>query len=195
MSICSTAIPLPVLRGMKLLAPSIDRVCKVVLSALDEENRASMHADVDMDGTALGVLKKRGASYCEEMQSLQGALSVQDNVYQGMFKCGDQAVAARKRARKDLKKAIETKQKPRVITELKANEDKCYENICQFVEWCRIAKAAKDTLQKRYEEEERALADVDNDIRKLEVLQNSSTPTADTRSSDVQAFMVFLSTT
>ena len=102
---------------------------------------------------------------------------------------------ARKRARKELKKAIETKQKPRVIKDLTAKEDKCYQNIRQFIEWCRIAKTAKDTLQRRYKEEERALADVDNDIEKLQELQNSSTPTADSRSSNVQAFMLFLSTT
>ena len=88
-SITSTTIPLPVTRGMKLLAPSIDRVCKVVLAALEEENRASMRAHVDMDGNALGVLKKRKASYCEELQRLQGALSLQDDVFQGMFKCGN----------------------------------------------------------------------------------------------------------
>jgi hypothetical protein len=193
--ITSTGIPMPVRQGMKLLAPSIQRLCNVVLAALEEENQATVLAVGDLDATRLGLLKKRRACCSEELQRLHRALSLQEDVFNGMFKCGEQAVGARKRAKRELKQALQANQKPEVIENLTASEEKCFRNIKQFIEWCTIAKKAKDLLQSRYNEEELALADVDKDIEELQVLHDSRTPTADTRCSDVQAFMLFMCST
>lgn len=190
--VTSAAIPVPVRRGMKLLAPSIIRLCNVVLAGLEEEDRATVNAIEDLHPTTLGALKKRRACCMEELGRLQNALSLQDDVFNGMFKCGDQAVGARKKAKRELKEAQQANKKAEVIENLVANEEKAYRNIRQFVQWCTIAKKANDTLETRCNDEEMALAALENDIQDLEVLDDSGTRNVDSRSSDVEAFMRFV---
>lgn len=189
----SAGIPLPVFRGMKLLAPSIFRLCNVVLSALEEEDVATVNAVEDLRATTLGMLKNRRACSIEELERLHSALSLQEDIFNGMFKCGEEAVAGRKKAKTELKEAVEANRKASVIENLTANEENSYRNIRQFVQWCTIAKKAKDNLQTRCNEEEMALSEVENDIQEVEALHVSGTRTADSRSSDVEAFMLFVS--
>ena len=190
--VISAGIPIPVRRGMKLLAPSILRLCNVVLTALEDEDRTTVNAVQDLCATTLGVLQNRRAYCIEELQRLKRALSFQETVYNGLFKCEDEAVGARKKARRELKEALQAKQKAAVIENLTANEEKSYRTIWQFVDWYTIAKKAKEDLQCRYKDEEMALADVDNDIEELKVLDDLGTRTADSRTSNVEAFMVFV---
>lgn len=190
---CTTAgIPMPVRRGMGLLAPSIARLCNVVLAALEEEGRATANAPEDVCSTTLGVLQRRRATYSEELDCLDSALSLQEDVYNGLFKCREDAVTLRKRVKKGVKEALQKNLKPAVVDNLKATEEKCRKNIQQFVEWIKVAMNAKEVLQGRYNEEEVHLAQVEKDIQVVEVVHDPGSRTLDSRISYVDAFMRFV---
>jgi glycine cleavage system regulatory protein len=63
-----------------------------------------------------------------------------------MFKCGEQALRARKRATKELKVAVDGNYSAEIVASLTAIEDKCLINVQQLVQWCTIAKTTKNML-------------------------------------------------
>jgi hypothetical protein len=163
-------------RGMKLMAPSVRRLCLAVKAEVAEENVASKIAIIDWHTTRLGALQKRKISYTEEIQRLESALSLQESIYNGMFKCGSQAYGSRKKAKKELNEAIEDNCTAEELAHLTANKYRCFKNVRQHVEWCTTAKKAKDLLQARIKKEVQAAKEVDIDIESLQLPHATRTP-------------------
>jgi hypothetical protein len=192
-NVCAT-ISMAVKRGMKLLVPSIRRLCLAVKAEVAEENVASKIAVIDWHTTRLGALQKRKISCTEEIERLDSALSLQESIYCGMFKCGLQAYGSRKKAKKELNEAIEGNCTAEELAHLTANEYRCFKNVRQHVEWCTTAKKAKDLLQARIKQEVQAAKEVDIEIENLHLPHATMTPAPDIRSGDVEAFMEFMCT-
>jgi hypothetical protein len=132
-----------------------------------EESLASAVPVTSIQAGTLGELQKQKIRCKEEVLQLETAMTIQIQMYDGLFKCGARAVGAYKRARKELQKVKRTGCSDVEFAKLATNEAKCITNVRQLAECCKTSAKAMALLETRYNLEVEVCKKVDIEIAEL----------------------------
>jgi hypothetical protein len=107
-------------------------------------------AVIDVLANRLNDLQNCKKSCKEEVACIESAMTLQAEVFDGLFKCGAQAFGAHKRKKKELQKVKDGGcPSHAAIPDLTANESMCATNVRQIAEWCKTSTKAMALLETR----------------------------------------------
>ena len=146
----SVCIP-PIVRwAMKLLAPSITRLCMALKHEVDEEILANTLAVMGVHANRLAHLKKQKITYKEEVHQLERAMTLHIQVFDGLFRCGAHAIGAQKRVKKELQRVTKGRCTEAELANLPANAIKCLTLVHELVECCKTSRNTMALLEMKY---------------------------------------------